>query len=131
MARNNENPEAAQANVVDSEDITVPAGGTNPQPPQAQEQPAQAQQPQQAQQPAQEQQPQQAEQPEARSTPEQQEAQQVSGPTSVKYVGRGAEYSDGENTYEHGQVVEVDANTANRLLSAKDARGQQQFVQAD
>lgn len=103
MARNRDNPEAGEQRVVDSEGQTAPVTGTQ------QPQPAQ-----QAQEPA-----------------RQQQAQQVSGSANIKYVGRGTRYADGEKTYEHGQAVEVDAETANRLLSAKDTRGQQQFVQAD
>lgn len=114
MARKNENVE--QQRVVDSEGQTAPVGGTQ------QAQPAQAQ-------PAQ-QQPQQA-QPAQREQAEGQQERQVSGTTNIKYVGRGVRYLDGENEYENGQVVEVDAETANRLLSAKDAHARNQFVQAD
>lgn len=58
-------------------------------------------------------------------------AQEASGTTAVKFVGRGGRYADGEEEYERGVVYEVDEATANRLLSARGSNGQHQFVQAD
>lgn len=66
-----------------------------------------------------------------RSEAQQERAQRASGATRVKYVGRASGYVlDGER-YEADEVYEVDEDTANRLLSAKDSRANNVFVQAD